>query len=339
MRSEPSGVVQLLAAAAALAALALHEGCAPIQTEGPATVEAPPTAADVIALPNRADSFKFGVLGDFGSGSSGQIDLGKQMAATHSTFPYELVITVGDNIYGSERPQDFRRKFEVPYAALLNAGVRFYASLGNHDSREQRYYELFNMDGQLYYSFSPHPDIRFFALESTYMEPEQVEWLESELKGSNEAWKIAYFHHPLYSSGERHGSDIRLRQAIEPLLVSYNVSVVFAGHDHFYERVEPQQGIVHFVTGSGGQLRRGNIDPASGITARGYDDDYVFLVAEIEADVMNFQAISRGGTVIDSGIINSREASDAGTQPQDAPASQPPSKPPAKPLPRSAATP
>jgi hypothetical protein len=235
--------------------------------------------------------------------------MAQQMAKTHAEFPFELVITTGDNIYGSERPQDFRRKFEVPYEALLSAGVEFFASLGNHDSREQRYYELFNMDGQLYYSFSPHSDVRFFSLESTYMEPEQVEWLEGQLKGSNEAWKVAFFHHPLYSSGQRHGSDIRLRQAIEPLLIAHNVSVVFAGHDHFYERVEPQKGIVHFVVGSGGQLRQGNIDPESGITARGFDRDYAFLVAEISGDIMNFQAISRGGAVIDSGIVSRREPS------------------------------
>ena len=61
--------------------------------------------------------------------------------------------------------------------------MKFYASLGNHDSREQRYYKLFNMDGKLYYTFkAPKQDVRFFALESTYLDPEQMEWLEKELK-------------------------------------------------------------------------------------------------------------------------------------------------------------
>jgi len=294
-------------AAGLLAATMAAGGCNYAGLRGPVEVQAPAEPSEIIALPNQADSFKFGVLGDFGTGSDEQYELARQMAETHKAFPYELVITTGDNIYGSERPQDFRSKFEVPYAGLLDVGVDFYASLGNHDSREQRYYELFNMDGRLYYSFSPHADVKFIALESTYMEPEQVQWLESELKGSNEAWKIVYLHHPLYSSGQRHGSDIRLRQAIEPLLVQYNVSVVFAGHDHFYERVEPQQGIVHFVVGSGGQLRRGNIDRASGITAQGFDTDYAFLVAEISEDILNFQAITRGGRVIDSGIVRRRE--------------------------------
>ena len=132
--------------------------------------------------------------------------------------------------FGSQRPQDFRTKFEVPYKPLLDAGVKFYASLGNHDGREQRYYKLFNMDGQLYYSYkAPKQDVRFIALETTYLTPVQVKWLEEELKSSREDWKIVYFHHPLYSSGGTHGSDLKLRETLEPLFVKYGVSVVFSG--------------------------------------------------------------------------------------------------------------
>ena len=202
---------------------------------------------------------------------------------------------VGDNLYGSERPQDFEKKFEIPYKPLLDAGVKFYASLGNHDAREQRYYKLFNMDGKLYYTFSPKPNVRFFALESTYPVPEQIQWLEKELEASSNDWKIVFFHHPLYSSGDRHGSDLRLREVLEPLFVKYNVSVVLNGHDHFYERVKPQKGIAYFVVGSGGQLRAGNIDRQTGITAKGFDTDLAFMAAEIVGDQMYFNAISRPG--------------------------------------------
>ena len=96
-----------------------------------------------------------------------------------------------------------------------------------------------------------------------------MKWFEDELKKSTSNWKIPFFHHPLYSSGERHGSDIRLRQVIEPMLLANDVTVVFTGHDHFYERTKPQNGITYFVVGSGGKLRAGNIDTNSGITARG----------------------------------------------------------------------
>lgn len=264
-------------------------------------------AQPAMALPNKSGTYKFAVLGDFGTGSREQYEMGREMANVHARFKYESVILVRDNLYGSERPQDFKKKFEEPYKPLLDAGVKFYASLGNHDSREQRHYKQFNMGGKLYYSFDPKADVRFFALESTYPEPEQIKWFEGELKGSGSHWKIPFFHHPLYSSGERHGSDVRLRRTLEPMLLEHDVTVVFTGHDHFYERTRPQNGITYFVVGSGGTLRAGNIDTGSGITARGFDRDLTFLVAEIDGDQMFFNAISRTGQVVDSGVIERRK--------------------------------
>jgi hypothetical protein len=255
-------------------------------------------------MPNLSGSLKFAVLGDFGTGEPAQVEMARQMAAVYEQFPYELVLLVGDNLYGSERPQDFKRKFEDPYRPLLEAGVRFYGSLGNHDSREQRFYKLFNMEGNFYYSVkAPTQDARFFALDSTYPAPEQIEWIARELRDASERWKILFFHHPLYSSGGRHGSDLRLRETLEPIFLNENVSVVLNGHDHFYERVKPQQGIHYFVVGSGGKLRAGNIEDDSPITARGFDTDLTFLIAEIFEDEMHFNAVSRRGVVIDSGVI------------------------------------
>ena len=264
-------------------------------------------AESPVALPNKDGSFKFSVLGDFGVGDQKQFQLADQMAKLHGRFKYDLVVTVGDNILGSERPQDFQKKFEIPYKPLLDAGVKFYASLGNHDSREQRFYKLFNMEGKLYYSFSPKPNIRFFAFDSTYPEPEQIRWLEKELAASNDDWKIVYFHQPLYSSGDPHGSDLQLREVLEPLFLKHNVSVVLSGHDHFYERVKPQKGIAYFVVGSGGRLRVGNIDRKSGITAKGFDTDLAFMAAEISGDQMYFNAISRLGQTVDSGVLTRRK--------------------------------
>jgi 3',5'-cyclic AMP phosphodiesterase CpdA len=293
--------------AAALALLPLVQLLA---AASPAREPIQPAAAPPIALtlPNDPDSLKFAVLGDFGTGSSAQYALAAQMKRVHDVFPFELVTLVGDNLYGSERPQDFQKKFEIPYKPLLDAGVKFYASLGNHDANEQRFYKLFNMDGKTYFSYkAPKQDVRFFVLESTYMKPEQVAWLEKELKDSKEDWKIPYFHHPPYSSGDRHGSDARLREVLEPLFIKYNVSVVFTGHDHFYERVKPQNGIVYFVVGSGGQLRKGNIDKRSGLTAAGNDTEQSFLAAEIKDDEMTFNAVSRSGRVFDKGVITGRK--------------------------------
>jgi hypothetical protein len=301
------------ALASILIGLTLAAGCAVQQTAGPAAVVAPPTKSEPpVALPMREGSLKFAVLGDFGTGEAEQYALAAAMAKARQTFPFAIVLLTGDNIYGTERPQDMDNKFAKPYKPLLDAGVKFHAALGNHDDRNQRFYPLFNMQDKHYYSFkAPEQDVRFFALESTYPSPAQIEWVEGELKGSGEDWKIAYFHHPLYSSGGRHGSDLELRAALEPLFVRHNVSVVFTGHDHFYERIKPQQGIVHFVIGSGGKLAVGDIDPRSPLTARGFDTDYAFLMAEIVEDEMYFNAVSRQGEIIDSGIVLRRQSAES----------------------------
>jgi hypothetical protein len=273
----------------------------------PAAATAPaPSAA--VPLGSAQGSFTFAVIGDNGTGDAGQYDTGRQLFAAYQRQAFPLVIMVGDNIYGSERPQDFVRKFEAPYRPLLDAGVKFYASLGNHDSREQRYYKPYNMEGKLYYSLtSPEQDVRFFALDSTYLDKPQVEWLEKELSGSKERWKIPFFHHPPYSSGGRHGSDLRLRAAVEPLFIQHGVTVVFTGHDHFYERTRPQQGITYFVTGSAGKLARGDLRNNSPLMARGFDNDQAFMVVNIDGDRLTFQAISRSGTIVDSGVIERRK--------------------------------
>ena len=299
-----------LFAAGILAVIAVG-GCATggSAPAGPAAVLAPQTKAEPpVPLPNQEGSLKFAVFGDFRTASRQQYQLAGQMEKLHRTFLFELVILTGDNLYGSERPQDFVNKFEIPYKPLLDRKVKFYASLGNHDDRNQRYYKHFDMEEKQYYSFkAPKQAVRFFALETTYPEPEQIAWLEAELKRSGEAWKIMFFHHPLYSSGGRHGSDYRLREALEPLLGQHDVSVVFAGHDHFYERIKPQKGIAHFVVGSAGKLAPGDLDDRSPLTAKGFDTDYAFLVAEVVGDQMYFNAITRSGQIVDAGIILRRQ--------------------------------
>jgi len=254
------------------------------------------------ALPARADSLKFGVIGDNGTGDRPEYDVGQQMAAARTQFPFTLVIMLGDNLYGRQDTQDFAAKFEQPYAALLGQGVRFRASLGNHDNQRNRFYPGFNMGGERYYSYADK-NARFFVLDSNQMDPRQLAWLEGALKQSSDPWKICYFHHPLYSDGGRHGSEVELRVVLEPLLTKYGVNVVFSGHDHVYERTKPQRGITYFVAGSSGELRKGDVKP-SALTAAYFDQDQAFMLVEIAGDDMFFQTRSRTGRIVDSGIVH-----------------------------------
>jgi hypothetical protein len=259
------------------------------------------------ALPVRPDSFKFAVIGDNGNGSRQEYEIAGQMAAAHGRFPFELVVMLGDNMYGGQQPQDFVDKFEKPYAPLLEHGVKFIATLGNHDSPSNRNYKGFNMDGQRYFTYQ-RGNARFFVLDSNSLDAPQVAWFENALKESDDAWKIVYFHHPIYSNSGRHGSDVELRVALEPILVRYRVNVVFSGHDHVYERITPQKGITYFVEGASGQLARGDVHRAT-TTAAAFDQDQSFMLVEIAGDELWFETRSRTGQRVDAGVISRRPQS------------------------------
>jgi DNA repair exonuclease SbcCD nuclease subunit len=243
------------------------------------------------------------VIGDMGNASRRQLETARQMWAQHQRFPFEFVLTVGDNIYGDEAPSDMLRKFVQPYQPIIEAKIPFYASLGNHDERSQVNYPLFNMNGRAYYTFT-RGSAQFFALDSTRLTQEQLRWFEDEITRSTAPWRIAYFHHPIYSSGLRHGPLLVLRAALEPILSTFGVRVVFTGHEHFYERLHPRYGVYPFITGSGGQLRRGGIRDGSEFMAAGYDQDNVFMLVEIACDTLRFEAITRTGAIVDSGVIS-----------------------------------
>ena len=217
-------------------------------------------AGQELRVPNKPDSVKFAVIGDAGTGSSAQRAVGKELATWRSRFPFTFVVMVGDNLYGGERESDFQKKFVIPYKPLLDSKVKFYASLGNHDDAAiQRNYPLFNMNGERFYSFKPKDGVRFFALDSNYVDKTQLEWLDKQLAGSGSEWKIMFFHHPLYSSGETHGSAELQRGLLEPVFVKHGVNLVLTGHEHFYERIKPQKGIQYVIIGNSAKLRKGDL--------------------------------------------------------------------------------
>jgi 3',5'-cyclic AMP phosphodiesterase CpdA len=251
---------------------------------------------------------RFPVIGDWGTGDDDQAGVAQQMVLAHQRNPFDFVISAGDNIYPNGSGRLFSKNFERPYGKLLADRVDFHVVLGNHDVREGRQdqceYPLFNMGGRSYYSLQRGNGLlELFMLDSTDFDRAQMAWLEQKLKSSTAHWKIAVFHHPIYSSGKRHGSDLDLRKKLEPLLVRYRVDAVFSGHDHFYERIKPQQGIHYFITGAGGKTRREGVDVDSPIRAQSYDQDNHFMMIEADHSRISFQAISETGIVIDGGAI------------------------------------
>lgn len=259
-----------------------------------------------LTLPLRDGSVRFIATGDTGRGSQVQHELSRVMSNYRTVFPFEFVLLTGDNLYGAEKPEDYKRKFEDVYRPLLDEGVKFYATLGNHDGANQRFYEHFNMNGRDFYRLEKG-GVSFYGLNTKALKKPQLEWLENELANDTARWKIAFFHHPPYSSGKFHGSSSRVRRVVEPLFIKYGVDVVFTGHDHFYERVKPQNGVHYFVTGAGGQIRKDGVKKNSPLTEKAFDDDLSFMLVEIAGDEMHFQVISRTAATVDAGVIKRRD--------------------------------
>lgn len=252
-------------------------------------------------LPLKEKSVRFAVIGDNGTGEKPQYELANQMVRFHEKFPFEFVLMLGDNIYGGKSASDFKKKFEDPYKPLLDAGVKFYASLGNHDDSAETLYKPFNMGGKRYYSFKSG-NVSFFALDSNQMDRTQLEWIDQQITPSNNNWKICFFHHPLYSHAKFHGADVDLKALLEPVFQKDGVNVVLSGHEHVYERLKPHAGIYYWVLGNSGQLRKRDL-AFSPDTAKGFDTDQSFMMVEIAGDELNFQTISRTGATVDSGVL------------------------------------
>jgi 3',5'-cyclic AMP phosphodiesterase CpdA len=270
---------------------------------GPESARPDPKNASLdVRLPLLSKSTRFAVIGDSGTGDRRQYQVAEKMESYRQKVDFDFVIMLGDNIYGGHSPDDFKKKFEIPYRTLLDAGVKFYASLGNHDDpNDERLYKPFNMDGQRYYTFKKG-DVSFFALDSTYLDPKQLSWIEDNLEKSNAKWKVAYFHHPLYSDGRSHGPDLDLRGRLTPLFRQYGVNVVFSGHEHVYERIKPEDSIYYFILGNSGKLMTHDFRPSQAMD-KGFDTDQGFMLVEIAGDTLYFQTISRTGETIDTGKI------------------------------------
>ena len=258
----------------------------------------PPGAVSPLPMPQTRGGTIFGIMGDSGSGDEAQQAVAQAMLTYFNTarrFPF--VIMLGDNLYDD----DYTNEFLTPYKPLLDRGVKFYAALGNHDRDLEIHFKPFNMGDRDRYSFD-EGNARFAVLNSNHpADPEQIKWFDSVYNDAGTKWRIAFFHHPLYSSGQHsaEGRDV-IRPALEPALVRNKVNVVFSGHEHLYERIRPQKGIHHFVSGGGGRylykVRPSEFDEVA-------ESEHHFMVAEIAGDRLLYEAISHAQKVMDCGIV------------------------------------
>jgi predicted phosphodiesterase len=213
--------------------------------------------------PEEPDSgFTFAVVGDSGTGSKAQ----RAVADLLERMQPDLILHTGDVVYPKGDDADYDPKFFAPYRRIVES-VPVFPSLGNHDVETKNgapYLENFHLPRNdpksmgRYYSFD-WGNAHFVALDSELYyddgggDPErQKAWLERDLGETRQPWKFVFFHRPPYSSSE-HGSDLVVREDLEPILARHGVDVVFSGHDHDYERTVQIKGVTYVVTGGGGK--------------------------------------------------------------------------------------
>lgn len=256
-------------------------------------------------------ALRFAVIGDMGTGEAGQYAVARAMAQRWQSLSFPFVLTTGDNIYPNGDINRISDVFEQPYEPLLARGVKFYATLGNHDFQTRRgsdeiAYPGYNMSGR-YYTFREGP-VQFFALDTNLAYPSgergeqlwqnQLSWLRSALGRSRSPWKIAYAHHTIYSSGQ-HGSSDRLITDLSPIFAEYNVQLYINGHDHNYERTNSINRTTYVTSGNGAKLRAvGSSDWTAHASAQ-----LGFSTFDVYSDRMVINAVNADNEVYDEATV------------------------------------
>jgi calcineurin-like phosphoesterase family protein len=175
------------------------------------------------------------------------------------------VITVGDNAYPSGSAESFRDCYDPTWGRHK---ARTRPSPGNHDYEQPGALPYFNyfgasagLTGLGYYRFRLG-DWQVFSLNSNVSMSAgsaQVQWLRRELAANPSVCTLAYWHHPLFTSG-RNGDNPGTR-SLWRALYDFDADVVISAHDHLYERFalqdadgrpDPERGIRQFTVGTGG---------------------------------------------------------------------------------------
>lgn len=236
---------------------------------------------------------KFVVVGDTGTGGADQAAVAKKMCSWREDHPYDLVLTTGDNIYPSGQRRDFKDNFFTPFSCLYDAGVKFHASLGNHDivtkdGKPEIDESRFGLPDQNY--VKRLAGVRIVVADSSNL---KKRWLRKHLgPEEGDRWTVVVFHYPVYSPGTEHGSTESFHPWVPKLFQKRGVDLVLNGHDHIYSASKKLKGIRYVVTGGGGAPIYGCSDKwfSTGCVERHH-----FLMIRVTAKRLYVTAIPKNG--------------------------------------------
>ena len=214
------------------------------------------------ALEQIKGKFSFIVIGDNRSGDETYRTIVKMAVDRKPAF----IVNTGDMIEKPGKISDWEKFWQLSAPITMS----YFLTVGNHDAHptvprsEKTYKEQVDLPGnELYYSFVAGNAL-FIVLDSNLDDQEkriageQLKWLESVLAGSSQKLTFVFLHHPLYTDlGKGHHAHDSLdkypdqRDALQALFVKHNVTAVFAGHEHYYQRRSVDK-VFHIITGGGG---------------------------------------------------------------------------------------
>jgi acid phosphatase type 7 len=237
-------------------------------TSGAATItvrggSVPVASVTVTSVPPSGGSAQVLAAGDIASCGH---DRDEQTAQVVDRYPGLTLLTLGDNVYPDGTASQFANCYDPTWGRHK---ARTRPAPGNHDyhtAGASGYYGYFGANagpsGRGYYSYdlgSWHI-VSLNSSVSMSRGSAQEQWLRADLAASTKQCTLAYWHHPRFSSGTKHGN-FSAAQPIWQALYDYNADVVLSGHEHNYERFAPQtatgsadpvRGIRQFVVGTGG---------------------------------------------------------------------------------------
>lgn len=196
----------------------------------------------------------------------------------------------------------------------------FYIAFGNHDRGGEEIFSsyfppIYEGNSPYFYSFDL-AGVHFIVLNSEEVinpSSQEVIWLDADLSNVESDFKIVFIHRPPFSSSHhgklaeegREEEIINIRENVVPILENHGVDVVFAGHEHNYERTYPLKGgeidpngIIYVITGGGGApLYDRELEFPGSYT---FVKTYHYVVAEKTGKVIEFKAVALNGEIIDS---------------------------------------
>jgi len=253
-----------------------------------------------------AGKYTFAVFGDMGSGTKEQLEVAKLLEES----PAEFALLAGDIIYGSGEEEQYDLRFFEPYRRSLPR-MTFWPALGNHDVGAQdgaAALAVFSvplngprgLQGGRNYSFD-YGNAHIAAIDSNAsaetLRNSIGPWLERDMAASTQTWKFVFFHHPPFSSAV-HGEDAKMKDVMVPVFVRAKLDIVFAGHDHAYERIKPIDGVTYVVSGDGGQTLYEHRHPHD-YTATFYNEKHGLTLVTIDGTHLLLRHVNVDGKEID----------------------------------------